>query len=170
MSKSRRFHQDRYGDVALVLLAAPILLLAGVPALGYGIGAAAWILLRGLGLAVDRHASASSELSQQLALRVGYRFARVLLLVTATVVSIKVSGRSDGLTALLVISVAFTAQLGSVLYARRVHPVPPASVSSGLLEHEPVVVEQLPLEADLVRADTGGERHAEVSAGEPPRQ
>jgi hypothetical protein len=170
MSKPRQSPQDGYADVVLVLLAAPILLLVGVPALGYGIGAAAWILLRGLGLAVDRHAGASSEMSQQLALRVGYRFARVLLLVTATVVSIKVSGRSDGLTALLVISVAFTVQLCSVLYARRGHRVRPVSVSSGLLEHDPVVVEQLPLEADLVRADAGRERHAEVSAREPARQ
>src|ERR1700720_2936803 len=39
-----------------------------------------------------------------------------------------------------------------------------------LLEYEPVVVEELPLEADLVRADAGCERHPEVGACQPTRQ
>jgi hypothetical protein len=38
------------------------------------------------------------------------------------------------------------------------------------LEHEPVVLEQLALEADLVGAHTGGERETEVGAGEPARE
>ncbi len=38
----------RYFDVALVLVAAPILLLIGVSALGYLVGAGAWIALRAI--------------------------------------------------------------------------------------------------------------------------
>src|SRR5205085_1373289 len=38
------------------------------------------------------------------------------------------------------------------------------------LEYEPVVLEQLPLEADLVGAYTGGEREPEIGAGEPARK
>ena len=39
----------RYIDVVLVAVAAPILLLIGVPALGYLVGMGAWVLLRALG-------------------------------------------------------------------------------------------------------------------------
>jgi hypothetical protein len=110
-----------YIDVVLVLFSAPLLFLIGVPALGYGIGAAAWILLRGLGRAVDRDAGARANVVQQLALRVGYRLVRVLLLVTATVLALKGAGKSDGLTALLVITFAFTVQLIWLLFEGRGH-------------------------------------------------
>ena len=39
-----------------------------------------------------------------------------------------------------------------------------------LFEYEPVVVEQLPFEADLVGADPRGEGQPEICAGEPPGQ
>src|ERR1700716_3484931 len=42
--------------------------------------------------------------------------------------------------------------------------------SSLFLEHEPVVLQQLPLEADLVGAHPGREREPEVGAGEPARE
>jgi omega-6 fatty acid desaturase (delta-12 desaturase) len=42
--------------------------------------------------------------------------------------------------------------------------------SGRLLEHEPVVVEQLALEADAVRTHARGEREAEVGAGQPARK
>ena len=35
-----------YFDVIVLVVAAPIMLLIGVPAAGYGIGAGAWIALR----------------------------------------------------------------------------------------------------------------------------
>jgi uncharacterized membrane protein len=108
----------RFLDVVLVLLAAPLLLLAGVPALGYAIGAATWILLRALGLAVERHASAGADLAQQLSLWMGYRVARVMVLVAVAVLALKGAGRSDGLTAVLVITVAFTVQLISLVCDR----------------------------------------------------
>ena len=41
----------RFFDVALVVVAAPIMLLIGVPAAGYLIGAGAWIALRAVGVA-----------------------------------------------------------------------------------------------------------------------
>jgi hypothetical protein len=59
-----------YIDVVLVVLGAPLLLLVGVPALGYAIGAASWIILRAVGVAVDRHASAGANVVQQLSLRI----------------------------------------------------------------------------------------------------
>jgi hypothetical protein len=102
----------RYIDIVLIPLAAPVLLLAGAPAVGYAIGAATWIALRLLGHAVNRAAFGVNDLSGLVALRVGYRSVRVTLLVLAVVLTEKSLGRPDGLTALLVIVVAFTLQLG----------------------------------------------------------
>jgi hypothetical protein len=100
--------RHRYLDVALIALAAPILLLAGIPAAGYGIGAATWIVLRGLGGVLHRSALSSGELSQLVALTVGYRFARVALLVPAVVLAEKLLGKQGVVTTLGVITFAFT--------------------------------------------------------------
>ena len=110
----------RYVDVLLVLLAAPMLLAIGVPAVGYGVGAATWIVLRAVGLAVDRHAGAIVQVRAQLTLRLGYRLARVFLLALATVLVRQGVGKDDGLTALLVITFAFTLQLTASLIHRPV--------------------------------------------------
>lgn len=115
----------RYIDIALILFAAPILLLTGAPAAGYGIGAATWIALRLLERGVDRHALAERELSQVVAFRLGYRFTRVALLALSAVLVEKWVGRRDGLTALLVILFAFTIQLGWSI-AHHLSPLPGA--------------------------------------------
>ncbi|MEA2161248.1 MAG: hypothetical protein QOD66_3628 [Solirubrobacteraceae bacterium] len=114
----------RYIDVVLVVLAAPLMFLVGVPALGYAIGAASWIVLRAVGVAVDRHTNAGANVLQQLSLRIEYRLVRVMALVAATVFAVK-AGRADGLTALLVITFAFTVQLISLLCDGRGHSEPP---------------------------------------------
>ncbi len=43
-----------YLDIVLLVVAAPIMLLIGVPAVGYLVGAGAWIVLRALGVAIER--------------------------------------------------------------------------------------------------------------------
>lgn len=101
----------RYLDVVVVFVGAPIVLVAGVSLAGYAIGGAAWLLLRALGLAVDRRASDMGHVVEQVALRLGYRLARAALLTGAAVLALKAGGRDDGLTALAVIVVAFTARL-----------------------------------------------------------
>jgi hypothetical protein len=100
----------RYFDVALVVLAAPIVLLLGAPAAGYPIGSAGWVLLRLFGAAVDRRASAVTHWSEQVALRLSYRSLRLVLLAAATLLALTAGGKQDGLTALAVIVVAFTLQ------------------------------------------------------------
>jgi hypothetical protein len=101
----------RYIDVVLVLVAAPILLLIGVPALGYLVGAGAWILLRAVGVVVERRASAIGNVSQELTVRLVYALGRVFLLALAIVLVRRQAGKDDGLTTLLVILFAFTIQL-----------------------------------------------------------
>lgn len=108
----------RYLDVVLVVLAAPILLLIGVSAAGYGAGAGAWIVLRVVGVGVERAASAFDEAGRELSLRLGYLLGRLFLLALTVIFVRQGSGRDAGLVALLVIVFAFTIQLATSVVTR----------------------------------------------------
>jgi hypothetical protein len=101
-----------YMDLVLIALAAPIMLLIGVPAAGYCIGAGAWIALRAIGVGVERVASATKEFNRQLGLRLGYMLGRLFTLAIVIILVRKSDGRDSGLAALAVIAFAFTIQLG----------------------------------------------------------
>ncbi len=101
----------RYFDVVLIVVAAPIMLLIGVSARGYAIGAGAWIVLRAVGELVDRRAAAASEANVQIGLRLGYMLSRLFLLALAVIAARAGSGKDAGLSALVVIVFAFTVQL-----------------------------------------------------------
>ncbi len=100
----------RYFDVALLVVAAPILLVIGVPALGYLVGAGAWILLRVAGVAVEQ-AIRGRDARAQVSARLGYMLGRLFLLAAAVIVARQAGGKNDGLAALAVIVVAFTIEL-----------------------------------------------------------
>jgi hypothetical protein len=107
-----------YMDVVLVVLAAPILLLMGVPVSGYGIGAGVWIALRLLGVGVERYASATPDANRQIGVRMGYMLGRLFTLAIVVILVRKSDGQDAGLTALAVIVFAFTAQLISSAFTR----------------------------------------------------
>jgi hypothetical protein len=100
-----------YLDVVILVVAAPIMLLIGVPAVGYLVGAGAWILLRAVGVLVERAIAALDDPRREVTLRLAYLMGRLFLLAIAVIVVRNGSGRDDGLTALLVIVFAFTTQL-----------------------------------------------------------
>jgi hypothetical protein len=100
-----------YLDVAIVAVATPIMLLIGVPAVGYLAGAGAWIILRAAGVGVERVADALDDPRREITLRLGYLMARLFLLAIAVILVRNGSGRDAGLTALVVIVFAFTMQL-----------------------------------------------------------
>ena len=102
----------RYFDVVLIVVAAPIMLLIGVPALGYGLGAGTWIGLRAVGLGVER-AGLSVAPNQMIGIRMVYMLGRLFLLALAVILARQSGSRADGLTALVVIVFAFTLQLGT---------------------------------------------------------
>ncbi len=99
-----------YLDVVLVVLAAPIVLLTGVSAVGYGAGGGAWLVLRAIGMVVERTAGSSADARQQISLRMAYMLGRLFLLALAVVLARRES-QNAGLAALVVVVVAFTAQL-----------------------------------------------------------
>ncbi len=100
-----------YLDVVLLVVAAPIMLLIGVPAVGYLVAAGVWIALRAVGVALDRVAPALSDPRREITLRLAYLLGRLFLLAIAVIVVRNSAGRDDGLTALVVVVFAFTTQL-----------------------------------------------------------
>jgi hypothetical protein len=107
-----------YMDVVLVVLAAPIMLLMGVPVAGYGIAAGVWVALRALGVGVDRYANATPDANRQIGVRMGYMLGRLFTLAIVVILVRKSDGQDAGLTALAVIVFAFTAQLVSSAFTR----------------------------------------------------
>jgi hypothetical protein len=100
----------RYFDAVILVVAAPVMLLIGVPALGYCVGAGTWIALRAVGEGVDRLSRAAPS-NRELSLRLAYMIGRLFLLALAVIFARNQGGQGDGLAALCVIVFAFTAQL-----------------------------------------------------------
>ena len=100
-----------YLDVVILVVAAPIMLLIGVPAVGYLVGAGAWIVLRAVGVAIDRVVPSLRDPRSEVTLRLAYLLGRLFTLAIAVILVRNGSGRDDGLTALLVIVFAFTTQM-----------------------------------------------------------
>ncbi len=112
----------RYLDVVLLAIATPIALALGAPALGFAIGAGAWVLQRILAEADRRWIRNTKTPRAQLGLNLFEAFGRIWLLAGAIVLSGIVGGRADGLTAALVIFAAY-----SVAFAIRVLSGKPTS-------------------------------------------
>jgi hypothetical protein len=100
-----------YFDVLLMVVAAPIMLLIGVPAAGYGIGAGAWIVLRAVGVAMERYAAGVAEFNRTIGVRLAYMLGRIFLLAIAVIVVRNADGKNAGLACLAVIVFGFTVQL-----------------------------------------------------------
>jgi hypothetical protein len=101
----------RYLDVVLVIVGAPILILMGVSAVGYLAGAGAWILLRLVGIGLDRFLASGADARQEVSLRLAYLITRVFLLALAVILVRRSDGKDAALTTLLVIVFAFTVAL-----------------------------------------------------------
>jgi hypothetical protein len=116
----------RYLDLVLVAVAAAPALALGAPALGYAVGAGAWILTRAIGI-TDRRllAGRPGDDRSLLALNLFEPFVRIFLLAGGIVVAGVAGHRTDGLTAAVVIfgayTIAFVVRLAS-------GPPPPRSV------------------------------------------
>jgi hypothetical protein len=98
----------RYLDVVLVVAALPLVALAGLPLLGYAVGAAAWIAQRAAGAVLDRQAKATSDPRRQVGLTLASSLGRAWV-VGGAILAVGLAGdREDGLTAAVVVAVAFT--------------------------------------------------------------
>jgi hypothetical protein len=101
----------RYLDVCLVLATAPFVLIGGGPALGYALGAGAWILTRaGVAFVHDR-ARRAPDGRVKAGLHVAGMLGRVWLVAAAIILARYDGGKSDGIMAAALLLAAFTVYL-----------------------------------------------------------
>ena len=121
----------RYLDVVLVLLAAAPVLALGAPALGYAVGAGAWIVQRVLAQLDRRWVGKAAEPRTQLGFNLFEAFGRIWLLAGAIVIAGVAGGRADGLTAAVTIFCAY-----SVAFVIRVFSGPPSGPAASRSRQE----------------------------------
>jgi hypothetical protein len=111
----------RYADLALLALALPVFLIAGLPMLGYAVVAAAWLVQRAVMFAAERHVAASLAAGERRT-AVGVTAASTLgraWFVALCVLLVGVLGdREDGLAAAVLAAILFTVQLGGIAISR----------------------------------------------------
>jgi hypothetical protein len=108
----------RYLDVLLVVLAAPFVLLTGLPVLGYVVGAVAWIAQRAAGVAIERRMRSQTDIRTVVGLGLGASLGRAWL-VGLTILAVGLAGaREDGVMAAVLVLVAYTVYLVTSLALR----------------------------------------------------
>jgi hypothetical protein len=108
----------RYLDVVLVVAATPFVLLAGLPAAGFAIGAATWIVTRfGVGV-LERRAWNARDARVRTALHLAAILGRVWLVALAVILARYTIGTSDGIAAAVVVLAAYTVELVTKLMLR----------------------------------------------------
>jgi hypothetical protein len=107
----------RYLDVALVLLAAPFVVLVDLPVLGYVVGAGAWLTSRVVEFLLERRA-ARAQVRGALGLKFASMLGRTWLIGLAIVVVGVAAERQDGFTAAVVCLIAYTIHLATQLILR----------------------------------------------------
>jgi hypothetical protein len=99
----------RYIDVVLLVAAAPVLLLIGVSAVGYGVAGGVWLALRVVELGVNRYAAALGDPKKELLARqLAWPVLRIFLLAITVILIRRDAGRGAGLAAVLVVVCVFT--------------------------------------------------------------
>jgi cytochrome c oxidase assembly factor CtaG len=108
----------RWLDVILVVLAAPFAIVMGAAPVGYAVGAAAWIVNRAIGAAVERRAQAETDIRRTVGMNLGALIARSWL-VGLSILAVGLAGdREDGLTAAILVLAAFTLYFVTQLFSR----------------------------------------------------
>ena len=103
----------RWIDVILVIALAPIVLIAGVPVLGFAAAALGWTLGRIAGDVVERRAEASDNPRTAVGLMLFTGLGRAWAM-GLIIVAVGVAGaREDGLTAAVTAFLAFSVYLGA---------------------------------------------------------
>jgi len=110
----------RFVDVALVVLALPFVLVAGLPLLGYGVGAATWIVQRALAWGLERRGRTMRP-QTALGLQAAGMFARAWFMALAIIAVGLAASREDGAMAAGLVLAAFTVYFAMALITRPAH-------------------------------------------------
>jgi hypothetical protein len=115
----------RYLDLVLLALALPVFVVAGLPMLGYAAGAAAWLVQRGLQLALNRKAVAADDPRTVVGIAAGSMIGRGWL-VALTIFAAGLVDEDAGLAAAVLVILLFTAYF-TVSMILRPFQTPPSS-------------------------------------------
>ena len=108
----------RYLDIVVVLAAAPFVVLAGLPVLGYAVAAIAWIVQRAIAVSVDNYAHGLEDVRRAVGFNVGALLARVWILGLALVLVGTQGSHDDGVMACVTCLVALTVYFATILMTR----------------------------------------------------
>jgi hypothetical protein len=120
MNRTDPFALLRYLDIVVVLAAAPFVVLAGLPVLGYAVAAFAWILQRVIAVKVDAYARSLDDIRRAVGFNVGTLLARVWIIGLAIVLVGTQGSHEDGVMASATCLIALTIYFATVLMGRSV--------------------------------------------------
>jgi hypothetical protein len=120
----------RYLDVCLVLATGPFVLIGGMPALGYGIAAAAWALTRAGTVFLHAQARRAGDAKIRAGLMVAALLGRVWLVALAIILARYAGSKDDGIMAAALLLAAFTVYL-AMSFVTRDGPIKGASTAPG---------------------------------------
>lgn len=98
----------RYLDVVLLVLAAPFVIAFGAPALGFAVGAGAWVAQRLVAAAVDARVKAMPDFRRGVALGLASSLGRAWGVGLAILLVGLLAEREDGLAAGITVLAAYT--------------------------------------------------------------
>jgi hypothetical protein len=108
----------RYLDVCLVLATAPFVLVGDMPALGYAIAAAAWLLTRVGNAYVLERARSVADPKLRAGLQVAAMMGRLWLIAAAVILARVVGSKDDGVMAAVLVLAAFTVYFAMSFFTR----------------------------------------------------
>jgi len=108
----------RFLDLVVLALALPVFLAAGLPLIGWAAAGAAWLLQRGLQLALERRARESDDPRTVAGLITGSLIARAWIM-ALSVFAVGLAEREAGLAAAVLTIVLFTVYFSSSLAVSR---------------------------------------------------
>ncbi|MDX6666159.1 MAG: hypothetical protein QOG68_2365 [Solirubrobacteraceae bacterium] len=107
----------KFLDIGLVVATAPFVAIAGLPALGYTLAAAAWVLSRVGAEWLDGRAG--TDVRQRVGYHVAGMMARVWIVVCAIVAARVAGDRDDGVMAAVLVLAAFTVYFAMSMLVRQ---------------------------------------------------
>ena len=108
----------RYLDVVVVVLAAPFVVLTGLPVLGYVVGAVVWIVQRVASAQLEGVLRRQSDIRRAVGLGLGASLARAWFVGLSILAVGLIGARADGAMAAILVLAAFTVYFVTSLVIR----------------------------------------------------
>jgi hypothetical protein len=108
----------RYLDVVLVLLAAPFVVLTGLPLLGYAVGGGAWIAQRLVAARIEASLRRQTDIRRAVGIGLGASLARAWFVGLSILAVGLLGARADGAMAAILVLAVFTVYFVTTLVIR----------------------------------------------------